>query len=73
MPEVGQDQLVDGEIRPDRGSREPTAVGKPLGQEPIILGSTLRGAIPAKIDVPTVQGNNGLIRRFVMPVRGSAK
>ena len=73
MVKVGGGQLIDGEIRPGGGSREPSAVGEPLGQEPIELGPTLRGTVTAKVDISTVQGNDRLARGFVMPVSGSAK
>ena len=47
---------------------EPSAGGQPLGDEPVVLGPALGGAVLAEIEVPTVEGNDGLAGRLVESV-----
>lgn len=74
-PEIGQEQLVDGEIGPGAGGpgREPSAVRNPFNDDAIILSLTLGGAEPTEVEVSAVQGDDGLAGGLVEPVRQGAE
>ena len=75
VPPIGQDQLVDGDVRRGRGLREAPAVGLPFAQNAGVLLPALRGAERAEEEVTPVaeavgQGDDGLTALLVEAVSG---
>src|SRR5262249_48774598 len=72
---VGEDQLVDGDVRRGRGLREAASVALPFGQDAGVLLAALGGAVPAEEDVTPAaeavrQGHDGLAALLVESVSG---
>ncbi len=73
-PEERQEQFIDREITTRPGARpgQPSAVDEPFRDEPVVLGAARFGAEPAEVEIPAVQGDDGLATGPVSAIRRDA-
>jgi hypothetical protein len=70
MLPVGLDQFADVQ-RAGSIDGQATAVGDPLGDQPVVLRAALGAVVRAQQEVPAVQGDDGLARLLVKAVGGN--
>jgi hypothetical protein len=69
VPQVGQEQFVDGQVSGTVGGRRDlTAGGEPLGDQPPVFGLALLGAVATKVEIAAVEGDDRLAGRPVEAV-----